>query len=200
MSRREDVAFAMTKFELSERRACELIGVDRSSQRYRARPERQPEVGKAVAEIAESHPRYGYRRVTVLLRRAGHNVNHKRVHRLTREMGLQVRRCKRKRLKREAPLPVANAPDQEWAMDFVSDAAANGQTIRALTLVDVFTRECLAIEVATSIGSRRVARVLERVIGASRGSVANARVAGPEAKGAQGESFEIRLRCRAYAQ
>jgi putative transposase len=164
VSRREDVAFATAKFDVSERRACELIGVDRSSRRYQARPERQPEVRTAVAEIAEAHPRYGYRRVTVLLRRAGHMVNHKRVQRLTREMGLQVRRWKRKRLKREAPVQAVNGPDQEWAMDFVSDAAANGQTIRALTLVDVFTRECLAIEVATSISSRRVARVLERVI------------------------------------
>jgi putative transposase len=170
VSRREDVAFALAKFaKLSERRACELVGVDRSSRRYRARPERQPELRTAVAETAEAHPRYGYRRVTVLLRRAGHNVNHKRVQRLTREMGLQVWRSKRKRLRREvAPVQAVNRPDQEWAMDFVSDAAANGQTIRALTIVDVFTRECLAIEVATSISSRRVARVLEQVFTGGR--------------------------------
>lgn len=159
----------MAKFELSERRACELIGVDRSSQRYEPRAERQPQVRTAVAEIAEAHPRYGYRRVTALLGRAGHTVNHKRVHRLMREMGVQVQRVKRKRLKRDTPVAVANGPDQEWAMDFVSDAAANGQTIRALTIVDVFTRECVAIEVATSICSRRVARVLERVIAEGRG-------------------------------
>lgn len=156
----------MAKFELSERRACELLGMDRSSMRYAARPERQPEVRKALEDLAQAHPRYGYRRLTVLLKRSGHGVNHKRVQRWTAELNLKIRRCKRKRLQRHAPVePMVTRPDQEWAMEFVSDAAANGQTLRALTLVDVYTRECLAIEVATSIGSRPVARVLERVIG-----------------------------------
>lgn len=165
VSRRQEVAFVGEWFDLSERRACELIGVERSSYRYCRRPERGVELREQLRELARKKPRYGYRRLTVLLRRAGHRVNHKRVWRWCRVWGLAVGRRKRKRLRRVAPpqnrLVAAN---QEWAMDFVSDSLASGRPLRALTLIDGYTRECLEIEVATSLGSRRVARALERVM------------------------------------
>ena len=182
VSRREDVAFAMAKFQIGQRKACELMQIDRSSCRYQPRRERELEVKQEAAEIAEAHPRFGYRRVTALLKRKGRRVNHKRVHRWTKELGLQVRRKLRKRFRREKPIESeSRAPNQQWAMDFVSDAAANGQSLRVLTVVDVFTRECLAMEVATSISSRRVARVLERVLASGRGAPESLRVDnGPE--------------------
>ena len=177
MSRREDVAFALAKFPISQRRACGLLQMDRSSCRYEAQPEREPEVVEEVKQMAEEHPRYGYRRVTALLRKSGRRVNHKRISRLRLQLGVTVSRKSRKRLKR-APVsaPEATAANQQWAMDFVSDAAANGQKLRVLTLIDVFTRECLAMEVTTSIGCRRVARVLGRVLAGGRPAPASIRV------------------------
>ncbi len=182
MSRREDIAFALAKFPVSQRRACELMQIDRSSCRYEAKPEREPEVVEEVKQLAEERPRFGYRRVTALLQRKGRRVNHKRISRLRRQLGVVVRRKGRQRLKREhAPPLLATATSQQWAMDFVSDAAANGQKLRVLTLIDVFTRECLAMEVATSISSRRVARVLEGVLAAGRSAPSTIRVDnGPE--------------------
>lgn len=182
MSRREDVAFAMAKYSLSERKACELMQVNRSSCRYRKRPEKDAKLKQEAAEIAQAHPRFGYRRVTALLRRKGRQVNHKRVRRWTKQLGLQVRRRHRTHLARERPAQgAATRPNQQWAMDFVSDAAANGQALRVLTVVDVFTRECLAMEVATSISSRRVARVLDRLLALDRAAPEALRVDnGPE--------------------
>jgi putative transposase len=182
VSRREHVALAVEKFGMSERKACELMGIERSVCRYSQRPEREPEVREEVQRLAEAHPRYGYRRVTAMLNRAGHEVNHKRVWRLRAELGVCVRRRARRRLKREACTEdQASAVNQRWAMDFVSDSAANGQTLRALTLIDTYTRECLAIEVATSISSHRVARVLERVVGDRGAAPTHVRVDnGPE--------------------
>jgi putative transposase len=182
VSRREDVAFALAKFPVSQRRACELMQMDRSSCRYQTKPERQPEVVEEVKQLAEEHPRFGYRRVKALLQRRGRRVNHKRISRLRRQLGVVVRRKACKRLRREhAPAAVATVANEQWAMDFVSDAAANGQKLRVLTLIDVFTRECLAMEVATSISSRRVARVLDRVLAGGRSAPASIRVDnGPE--------------------
>lgn len=169
VSRREDVAFLRERFRMSERRACELVETDRASCRYRARPEREVELKHEIQALARTKLRYGYRRLTVLLRREGHRVNHKRVWRVCRELGLGVRRRRRKRLVR---LPAATArltaANQEWAMDFVSDTMVSGRVLRALTAVDPYTRECLEIEVGTSIPSQRVTRVLER-IGVQRG-------------------------------
>jgi len=164
VSRREDVAFARRQFAVSERRACELLNVDRASCRYRARPERDGELRETMREIALRRPRFGYRRLTIELRKTGVVVNVKRVRRWCRDLGLCVRRHKRKRLVRvPAPWQRIAEANQEWAMDFVSDAMASGRALRILTVLDCGTRESPALEVATSIGSRRVVRVLERV-------------------------------------
>ena len=123
-----------------------------------------------MLELARQKPRYGYRRLHVLLQRQGQAVNVKRVYRLYREEGLMVRRQRRKRLVRSLPAePRLQRANQEWAMDFIIDGLASGRMVRILSVVDAYTRECLALEADTSLGSGRVIRVLERLI-AERGA------------------------------
>jgi putative transposase len=109
--------------------------------------------------------RFGYRRLTVLLVLAGFLVNHKRVYRLYREEGLAMRIRVRRRIrwKGAATKPAASRVNEKWSMDFVSDCVSSGRVIRMLTIVDNYTRECLAIEVDTSLGGLRVGRVLDRI-------------------------------------
>jgi putative transposase len=135
-----------------------------SSYRYRARGAEEDLRSKLVS-LAREKPRFGYRRLHVLLQRDGVRVNHKRIYRLYREAGLCLRRKKRKHCTRVArPLRQCTAANQEWALDFVHDAIASGRTIRVLSIVDAYTRECLALEVDTSFAGRRVTRVLEEII------------------------------------
>jgi putative transposase len=153
-------------YGLSERRACRLVGIGRSTLRYRSRPRPEEEsLKRRLRELAAARPRFGYRRLHVLLRREGVTVNHKRIERLYREEGLAVRRRTRKRVARDgrgrAALP--GRPNQQWGIDFVSDTLAWGRRIRLFTVVDIFTREVLAIEVDTSLPGGRVVRVLERL-------------------------------------
>jgi len=123
------------------------MGITRWINRYRSRRDPQKELRMRIRELAGSRVRYGYRRLTVLLRREGWRVNTKRVYRLYREEGLQVRMKKRR--KRAAhtrvPLPEPSRPNQRWSMDFVSDRLADGRWFRILTVVDQYTRECLCI-------------------------------------------------------
>ena len=127
-------------------------------------------VEPAAQGLAQQHPRYGYRRLWVLVRRGGTWANHKRVYRLYREGGLSLRRKKRRHLVRQrAVFPRVQASNEEWALDFVTDALASQRHLRILSVVDVFTRECLALETDTSLGSVRVIRVLEQII-TERGS------------------------------
>jgi putative transposase len=155
---------------MSVRQACGLVGVPVSSYRYQARsPERDEALKTRLTTLAQQYPRFGSPRLYVLVRRQ-EVCNHKRVERLYREAGLSLRRKKRKRLVRQRiPAVALQAANQEWALDFVSDALASARPVRILTVVDVFTRECLALEADTSLGSLRVMRVLERII-AERGS------------------------------
>jgi putative transposase len=172
--RRAAVQRVRERFGLSERRACRLVGIGRSALRYRGRGRAGEEpLRRRLRELAAERPRFGYRRLHALLRREGIVVNHKRVERLYREEGLAVRRRTRKRVARDgrgrAALP--GRPNQQWGVDFVSDALAWGRRIRLFTVVDVFTREALAIEVDTSLPGARVVEVLDRVV-AERGTPA----------------------------
>jgi putative transposase len=152
------------EFKSSERHVCELMAVPRSSGRYRSRRD-DSEFRERLVRLSRDHPRFGYRRLQVLLEREGIAVNHKRVRRVYKELGLTVKRNRRKRLVRELrPRPMLKAPDQEWSVDFANDVTAAGRRIRILSVVDSFTRQCLALEVDTSFPSRRVTRVLERAI------------------------------------
>ena len=162
---RGDVAFAVEKFQISERRACELNAVDRSSYRYEPRLDRNRELRLKLVELARQKPRYGYRRLGVLLERNGEVVNHKRLWRIYQEAGLGVRRRERKRLERgKVGMPLLLRPNQEWSIDFISDALANGRAIRALTVIDGFTKESPVIEVDSSLSAPRITRVLDEII------------------------------------
>ena len=159
------MALTVAQHALSERRACKLIGVERMSYRYGPRPDHNARLREALVEVARQKPRFGYRRLHAILERRGEGASPQRVYRLYRQQGLAVRRLRRKRLVRAAAgTPALTGANQEWAMDFVSDALANGRGIRVLTLIDAHTRECPALEVDAGFPSQRVTRVLERVI------------------------------------
>lgn len=156
------------EYAFSERRACALMLVAAGTYRYRSRRSDEP-LRTRLVELAREKPRFGYRRLHVLLSRSGERVNHKRLHRVYCEAGLAIRRKRRKHCMRIGkPLLERTAANQEWALDFVHDAVECGRTIRVLTVVDAYTRECLALEVDTSFASRRVTRVLDQIV-AERG-------------------------------
>ena len=124
-----------------------------------------PTLRARLRELAAHRPRFGYRRLYVLLRREGVVVNHKRVERLYRAEGLAVRRRRRKarvRIPRGRP-PAPHGANEQWALDFLEDALASGRKMRLLSIIDVFTREALALEVDTSLPGRAVVRVLDRL-------------------------------------
>lgn len=153
-------------FAVSERRACRVIGVGRSTVRYRPRDRDDAPLRARLRELAAARRRFGYRRLHVLLRREGMMVNHKRVARVYREEGLAVRRRPRKRVAqgRQRRPAVAVAPNEQWSLDFLSDSLAWGRRIRLLAVLDTFTRESLAIEVDTSLPGTRVVQVLDRLV------------------------------------
>lgn len=155
----------MTAHPLGVTRACGLIGISRSLYHYQTKRPDDGELKQRLSELAGQKRRYGYRRLHVLLCREGWEINHKRTYRVYHEAGLMVRRRKRKRiagLERQIRV-IAQAPNQSWSMDFVSDGFVDGRRLRCLNIVDDFTKQCLAIEVDTSLPGRRVVAVLERL-------------------------------------
>jgi putative transposase len=168
---REMVAYLTHQYPVSQRRACRIIGINRATVRYRphrqgARVQQSAAVAQRLVELAALRPRFGYRRLGVLLRREGHTANHKRVYRLYRQSHLALRKKSRKRRAalRQAPSVAPVRVNQIWAMDFMQDALVSGRKFRTLNVVDVYTRACRAIEVDTSLGGARVVRVLERLV------------------------------------
>jgi len=162
----------MNKHAMSERRACRLIGLSRSTMRYRPRQQGVDEaITQRLMELARKRPRYGYRRLHAMLEREGRRVNHKRIYRLYKEAKLSLRRKRRRRWERIGPGPAAvpTRPNERWSMDFVSDNLANGQGLRVLVIVDDFTRECVAMEADTSLSGLRVCRPLEMAVGHAAG-------------------------------
>lgn len=149
---------------MSERRCSRLLGVWRSTLRYRSRRPDDSALRRQLCELAEKLPRYGYWRLYRKLRRQGLVVNHKRIYRLYREEGLMVRKRARKKLTRlRVPASTPLHPNVRWSMDFVSDAIASGRKFRTLNVVDDCTREALAMEVDFSLPALRVIRVLDRI-------------------------------------
>jgi len=161
---RDAVRFLATK-GISVRRACQLAQLERATFQYRARPRPDAEALLAdMSELAQQHPRYGYRRIWALLRRK-RSINRKRVHRLWKRARLQVKRAVRRRPRRNRPAPPSAAyPNHVWAYDFVEDYALDGSTLRTLMVMDEFTREGLDIDVDTSSSAERVIRRLEDLI------------------------------------
>ena len=154
------------RWRTSERYACRALGFHRSTHRYESVRRDSRPLRLRIKEIALARPRFGYRRIWVLLRREGWDVNHKLVYRIYKEEGLEVRSKRRKKRASHTrvPLPSPERRNEQWALDFVSDTLESGRRYRALTVIDLFSRECVAIEVAFKMTSEIVATVLERAI------------------------------------
>ena len=155
----------MTCHKFDVTRDCGLIVISRSLYRYKSTRPDDTALTERLMTLAGQKRRYGYRRLHVLLCREGWLINHKRTYRVYHEANLMVRRRKRKRIagiERKEKV-IAAAPNESWSMDFVSDGFVDGRRLRCLNIVDDFTKECLAIEVDTSLPGRRVVTVLERL-------------------------------------
>ena len=163
--RRIAVTEARGAAEISERRACRFTGFALSTHRYRSRRPRDAALRERLTQLAAQRPRWGYRRLYVLLQREGCVRNRKLVQRLYREEGLAVRKRHRRKMVAVARSPMAcpRGPNERWSIDFVRDTLADGRVFRGFTVVDDFTRECPAIEVDHSLPGERVARTLERL-------------------------------------
>src|SRR6202165_677391 len=164
--RREAVTQLRVGFEVSERRACTALEVDRSSGRYRSCRPDDAMARARLRELAAVRRRFGYRRLHILMSREGLLMNHKKFRRLYREERLQVRRRggRKRALGTRAPMAIPQGPNQRWSLDFLSDTLADGRRFRILAMVDDFTRECLALVADTSLPGLRVVRELDAVI------------------------------------
>jgi putative transposase len=165
-ARREAALHLQAAFEMSERRACRVLEIDRTSVRYQATRPDDADLRERLKALAQERRRFGYRRLHVLLRREGCLVNRKRVQRIYREERLTVRRRggRKRAIGTRRPIETALAPNQRWSLDFVSDQMTDGRRFRILTVVDNCTRECLALVADTSLSGRRVARELDAII------------------------------------
>jgi putative transposase len=161
--RRELVAWTREAYQLAQRRACRAVGVARSTVCYRSRKPDQAPLRARIRELAATRVQAGYQTIWALLRREGWRVNKKRIYRLYREEGLSLTRKRPKRHKsamaRTLP-PTVTAADEVWAMDLVHDQLADGRTFKVLTVVDAFTRECLALTARRTFTGADVAAVL----------------------------------------
>ena len=165
-ARREAVRHLRDSYAVSLRRACGLLEMRTSSYYYKHKEPNDERLREALKEAATRRRRWGYRMLTVVLRRQGFCDNHKRIYRVYREEGLQVkirRRRKTAKWRGQQPQPSSHRNDR-WSMDFMSDQLAGGRRIRTLNIVDDHTRECLAIEVDTSLGGERVCRALDMLV------------------------------------
>lgn len=164
--RRQAVAHLCQSYEVSQRRACHVVGADRTSVRYRSIRPDDAALRTRLRALAAERRRFGYRRLLILLRREGIGVNHKKLRRLYREERLQVRRRggRKRALGTRAPLALPQGPNQRWSLDFLSDQLADSRRFRILAVVDDFTRECLALVADTSLSGMRVGRELDTIV------------------------------------
>ena len=159
------VEYVQKAHNVSERRACSVLNAPRTVVRYKPVDKGDEKIKTSIKEVVEKRPRFGAPRVHQMLRRRGININHKRTERLYKELGLSLKKKKRKKYKSELRIEpdVPIAKNEVWAMDFVHDALAAGKKIRGLTIIDICTKECPAIEVDFSLSSFKVITVLERL-------------------------------------
>ena len=165
-ARKKEIASELQQeLNLSERHVCRLLHINRTFKRYQSiKPEKDEAIAKRLAELATRWKRFGYKRLHILLRREGCMINHKRTYRIYKQSGLALRKRKKKCPTEKRGKPeIVIAPNTRWSFDFVSDTVANGCRIRVLTVIDEATRECLALEVDTSISGKRVVSVLNRI-------------------------------------
>ena len=151
---------------LSERRACRLADLDRSTFQYEKRDGGDEKLRQRLRELAGERRRFGYRRLGILLEREGMIMNHKKLYRIYREEGLSVKRRRGRKRARgtRTPMPVAAWPNARWSLDFVSDSFGASRTFRILAVIDDCTRECLCLVADTSLSGARVARELSALI------------------------------------
>lgn len=163
--KRKAASVMVTEFRRSQRQACRLVELSRTTCRYRSRRPGDEELRQKLRELAHHRPRFGYRRLGIFLRRDGYRINHKRLLRLYRAEGLALprKRPKKRLWQRPKPLLPAVRPNERWSMDFVSDRLESGRRFRILTIVDDYTREWKAAVVDTSVGGVRVVRLLEEL-------------------------------------
>ena len=164
-AKRNAVQHLVVEEEYSQRRACQLVGISRSSARYSPKPRSGETVFKEqVRQLANQHPNYGYRRITAILRREGSPINHKRVQRIWQSEGLQLPRRKLRRRRcgpRGEVIHKAQYPNHVWSYDFLEEHTVKGKRLRILAVIDEFTRECLALLVDRSITSHEVVDLLD---------------------------------------
>ncbi len=155
----------MSVHDISQARACRLVGVDPKTVRRTSVPD-CPEIRQRMREIAAERRRFGYRRIGLMLAREGITMNHKKLRRLYREEGLAVkrRRGRKRAMGTRKPLPVPDGPGERWSLDFLSDVFGPGRRFRILAVIDDVTKECLALVADTSISGARVARELDAVM------------------------------------
>nr|WP_144259828.1 IS3 family transposase [Methylocystis sp. ATCC 49242] len=165
-AKRAAVVHLRAAMALSERRACQIVAVDRATVRYISKRPTDKPLRERLRELANERRRFGYRRLFVLLRQEGETSGKNRIYRLYREEGLTVRkrRARRRAVGARAPIPVEARPNARWSLDFVHDQFACGRRFRILNIVDDVTRECLAAIPDTSISGQRVARELSALI------------------------------------
>ena len=163
--RRSLVDEVMSEYAVSERRACEVVGLSRSVRHYSARPRNDEALITVLKQASERYARWGFSKLFDWLRNQGYDWNHKRVYRVYRAMKLNLRMTRRKRLPKRFPeaLSTPKTINVCWSMDFMSDALLDGRKIRTLNILDDFNREALAIEVDTSLPAKRVVRTLEQL-------------------------------------
>lgn len=157
----------MKDFDASQRKVCGLVDVSRTVFRYTPKwSELNEKIRARMRELAAHHKRMGLWQMVRIIRREEGAVNHKRIERLYRQekLALSVRRRKKLKAVARIELPTPSKKNERWSMDFVQDKLWSGRRFRCLNIVDLFTRQCLAIEVDTSIGGMRVKRVLERLV------------------------------------
>ena len=166
VAKRAGVAHLRAVMGHSERRACLIVGADRTMVRYRCRRPPDTELRGRLRELANERRRFGYRRLFILLRREGEPSGINRIHRLYQEEGLVVRkrRTRRKAIGVRVPILLEARPNARWSLDFVYDQFANGRRFRVLNVVDDVTKECLGAIPDTSISGRRVARELTAIV------------------------------------
>jgi putative transposase len=157
----------ISTFGLSERRACSLTGMNRSSYRYERNEDADKGLREVIKQLAEKHSKYGYRMITLKLRQRDVFANHKKIERIYREEGLQLAR---KRKRRKTGSVIRNTPDpvtcinEEWAMDFVSDTLHDGRRFRVFTLIDTHSRMALQLQARGSITGGMVTGFLEETL------------------------------------
>ena len=152
-TKRQAAQHLCTMHGVSERRACEVLQVDRSTVRYQSKRVDDGDLREAIKRVSRERRRFGYRRIHVMIEREGHKVNHKKLRRIYAEEKLQVRRRggRKRALGTRKPMVLPDGPNQRWSLDFVSDAFTDGRRFRILAVVDDFTRENLALVADTSL-------------------------------------------------